>query len=169
MISISILLQYKDRDYEFKNLESDTIIENEGCEFKGIYTEGKVLSYRYNVYDKYKNLILFTPDIKDDSLEYKFSNLEDKKTYYIELICFLESGESVSTNKIKFHFYVDYNSKKPYKALILENNLSDGVVEAKARLIEITGKGKNYEFINDRYFTIYLINLLKQKKYKPTE
>ena len=149
MISISILLQYKDRDYEFKNLESDTIIENEGCEFKGIYTEGKVLSYRYNVYDKYKNLILSTPDIKDDSLEYRFSNLENKKTYYIELICFLESGKSISTDKIKFHFYVDYNSKKPYKALILENNLSDGIVEAKARLIEITGEGKNYEFTND--------------------
>ena len=135
MISISILLQYKDMDYEFKNLESNTIIENEGCEFKGIYTEGKVLSYKYNVYDRYKNLILSTPDIKDDSLEYTFSKLKDKKTYYIELICFLELGKSISTDKIKFHFYIDYNSKNPYKALILENNLSEGTVKAKTRLI----------------------------------
>lgn len=125
-------------------------MESKECKFKGIYTEGKVLSYRYSVYDRYKNLILSTPDIKDDSLEYTFSNLKDKETYYVELICFLELGETISSGKIRFHFYIDYNNQKPYKALTLVNNLSGGRVEAKTRLIEITGEGKNYEFTNDK-------------------
>lgn len=120
------------------------------CEFKGDYTENNILSYRYNVYDKYKHLILSTPDIKDDSLTYTSPNLEDKKTYYMELICFLESGETISSGKIRFHFYIDYNSRKPYKALTLVNNLSGGTVESKTRLIEINGEGKNYEFINNK-------------------
>ena len=108
------------------------------------------MSYRYNVYDRYRNLILSTPNTKDDSLTYTFHSLEDKKTYYIELLCFLESGEVVSTGKIRFHLYTDYNSRKPYKALALVNNLSEGTVEAKTRLIEITGEGENYEFINEK-------------------
>ncbi len=120
------------------------------CEFKGIYTEGRVLSYKYSVYDRYKNLILSTPDIKDDSLEYTFSKLKDKKIYYIELICFLESGETISSGKIRFHLYTDYNGQKPYKALTIKNNTQEGTVEAKTRLIEITGEGKNYEFTNDK-------------------
>ena len=108
------------------------------------------MSYRYNVYDRYRNLILSTPDIKDNSLAYTFHSLEDRKTYYIELLCFLESRETVSTGKIRFHFYIDYNSRKPYKALSLVNNLSEGTVEAKTRLIEITGEGNNYEFTSDK-------------------
>lgn len=108
------------------------------------------MSYRYNIYDRYKHLILCTANIKDDSLEYTFSNLKDKETYYVELICFLESRETVSTGKIRFHFYIAYNSKKPYKALTLVNNLSEGTVKAKTRLIEIAGEGENYEFINEK-------------------
>ncbi len=145
-----MLLEYKDINCDFKALEANTIIESKECEFKGVCEESKVLSFRYNVYDRYKHLILSTPTIKNSSLEYKFSNLEDKKTYYIELICFLESGEVVSSDKIRFHFYTNYSGKKPYKALTLVSNLSEGKVEAKTRLIEITGEGKNYEFINDK-------------------
>lgn len=82
------------------------------------------------IHDKYKNLILSTPDIKDDSFECRFSNLESKITYYIKLICFLELGESVSTdNYLKSNCYihlkfVKYLIKRKMKIFSFDTNFN---------------------------------------------
>lgn len=115
-------------------------VGNQTVLFQGEYTqaEGEILeSYQFILYDDNKDVLIVSPEMFDDKLEYEFSQLENRQKYFIELKVTTVNELGGTTGLIEFT--PRYIAPRFESAIELENLSNEASVLIKCNVIRIIG------------------------------
>lgn len=141
----------------------DNIVKNQTYLFKGTYhqAEGEpMMSYRFIVYDRYRNQLDTSPEIYGNSnIQYEFTGFNDDENYYIEIKAKSSGNIEVTTGLVGF--YVKYVQPKMRTVLKLDNNKDKASVSIEVNTIQVIFNSTNHTYAFDNSF----INLHTDKIY----
>lgn len=134
--------------FEFSNIPLNRIINNASYNFIVTYNQNEsehLKSYTFNLYNS-ERILLASSGIQYASssialpieINYSFSGLNDKETYYIEATGQTMHGMLLNTNLILFS--VQYESPNIFSIINLDNNCEGGYITIKSNLVGINGE-----------------------------
>lgn len=144
------------------NTITDNTVKNQTYLFKGNYYQAEneaIQSFRFIIYDRYKNQLDTSPELYSQNIEYEFTGFNNDENYYIEVKAKSSGNVEVTTGLVGF--YVKYVQPKMRTVLSLKNNKEKATVSIEANTIQVIFNSTNNSYVFNNGF----INLNTDKIY----
>lgn len=125
----------------------DNTVKNQTYLFRGTYSQAEgepIMSFRFIVYDRYRNQLDTSPEIYSSNIEYEFTGFNDDENYYIEIKAKSNGNIEITTGLVEF--YVKYVQPKMRTVLKLDNNKEKATVSIEINTIQVLFNSTNYTY-----------------------